>query len=387
MKRLFAGAAALALLASAAQAQIAVAPGGAGVTGVPVGVAGYGAGAAPVVPGGYALSTAPAGNPYVSNLSRYAGPYGYGLSTAPYTGGYIPPYSLPYYDYGRMDPYSGYLQGVASVTAATGQYYQDIQKARLTRYAANNAALDYAKNRIRHEAWLESTAYLSTAAIRERDAAAGLDAARRGASDSEIASGKALNDLLRSIVAKSSLSRGPNLPLEEDTLRHINLTTKAAAGNVSMLKDGGKLAWPLGLQDPMFKESRERLSRKLEEAVETIKGGKTPDRSALTDLGNDLKALEAKVTASTDDLPISQYLEAKRYLAQLRSALRSLSDPNTKNFLNNTWNAKGRTVAELVDHMRREGLTFNAAGPGDDASYLALYYSMRAFEAGLAAQR
>jgi hypothetical protein len=316
----------------------------------------------------------------------YAGGYGYGLSTMPSRGSaFIPPYDWGIWNpfWGRLDPYSGYLMGVASVTAATGQYYQDIQQARLTRYQANKASLDYAKERIRHEAWLESTRYMSTAAIRERDFSTALDAARRGASDGDIASGKALNDLLRSIFSKPSLSRGPNLPLEEDTLRHINLTTKAASGNVSMLKDGGKLTWPIGLQEPAFKESRERLTRKFEEAIETIKGGKVPDRSVLTDLNNDLKSLENSLSASTNDLSVGQHLEAKRYLAQLKQALRSLSDPNTRNFLNNTWNAKGRTVAELVDHMRREGLSFNAAGPGDEAAYTALYYSLRAFEAGL----
>ncbi|MBY0231987.1 MAG: hypothetical protein K2W96_22110, partial [Gemmataceae bacterium] len=72
---------------------------------------------------------------------------------------------------------------------------------------------------------------------------------------------------------------------------------------------------------------------------------------------------------------------------QLKEAITALRDPNVKKHLDNTWNAKGDTVQKLVDHMRKEGLSFNAAAPGDEAAYASLYYALRAFEAGLLAQR
>jgi hypothetical protein len=397
------GLAGLALLAliSSAQAQIVVAPGVgmAARTGVPVGMAGFGmmgVGAVPTVPavGGFALSTVPTGNPYFGGGGFAATPYGgYGLSTVPSYGGggYVPPYASPYspyagYGYGYQDPQGAYLQGIAAVTSATGQYFKDIQKARLTRYEANAAALDYAKKRVQHEAWLENQRYLSTQAVRDREAAARLESARKDAPLSDIWSGRALDELYKSIVARGGLSRGPIINLDEDTLRHINLRSKAASGNAGMLRDGGKLTWPVGLMDSRFKDSRELLSRKIADAVEAIKSGKSPEKATMDDIHPSFKKMRAILSDSNtaDDMPVSQYLDAKRYLAQLDTAIRALSSPaETKKVLDNTYNAKGRTVAELVDNMRRDGLSFNAATPGDETAYTSLYYSLRAFEAGL----
>lgn len=381
----------IALLAAvaSARAQIAVAPGampGAGIRPVlPPGA--VGAGGVGAVPD-YALSTVGGGNPYYSTGSLSVSPYGgYSLSTGgPFNGGFIPPYSLPYYNWGmRMDPYSGYLQGLASVTSATGQYYKDIQQARITRYQANMAALDFARARLRFERDYEAgrwRAYREDLASEKRTA---LQAAR-DASTQGILSGTALNELLKSAKSAGSLSRGVNIPLDEDVLRRINLSDKATSGNAGMLKDGGKLSWPSGLTEKEFTAERDRLSRNLEAAVKTIKDGKSPDEATLKDLRADFDELSRKLNdnASSDEpLPVSQYLDAKRYLGQLRNALTALRDPKAKNYLDNTWNAKGRTVAELIDYMRREGLTFNAATPGDEAAYSSLYDSLRRFERSL----
>lgn len=380
----------LALLAvlGPAHAQIAVAPVPNGIpgSGIRMGAVPGAAGALGTVPtvGGYALSTTPAGNPYLSTGSLAASPYGgYSLLTAPYTGGYIPPYSLPYYDYGRLDPYSGYLQGLASVTSATGQYYKDIQTARMTRYAANMAALDYARARIRFEREYESGRRRAWRDELAAEKVTALETARRDAPTSMITSGRALNELLKSVKAAGSLDRGAPVPLDDDVLRRINLLGKAP-GNAGMLRNGGKLTWPSGLMEDAFSKDRDLINRNLEAAVKSIKDGAPADDRELVAARKELNSafdnLQKNLNDSTATLPIGQYLEAKRYLAQLKDAITALRDPQAKNFLDNTWSAKGRTVAELVDYMRDKGLEFNAATPGDEAAYASLYDSLRRFE-------
>ncbi|MBY0232797.1 MAG: adenylosuccinate synthetase, partial [Gemmataceae bacterium] len=150
-----AGLALAAVLTLPVQAQIAVAPGGVG------GVAAFGGvglrpGGAAI--GGFGLSTVGgAGNPFFGtgslSTSPFAGPYG--LSTVPYTGNYIPPYAQPYYDLStlsRLDPYSGYLQGLAAVTSATGQYHKAIQEAKITREQSRQMAYDTMRKRVQFEA-------------------------------------------------------------------------------------------------------------------------------------------------------------------------------------------------------------------------------------------
>ena len=72
-----------------------------------------------------------------------------------------------------------------------------------------------------------------------------------------------------------------------------------------------------------------------------------------------------------------------RFLRQVNSAITALSDPAVVKYYNNTWAAKGRNVAELVDYMTQQGLTFAEATEGDEGAYQSLYEALRTFEAGM----
>lgn len=373
-----------------AQAQIAVNPvtaagarGFGGFTGMAAGVALPGTGIGIATP--YALSTV-AGNPYAAG-SLGVTPYGvggYGLATVPAFGGpFAPPYEYnpPFFGY-RQDPMNGYLTGVASVTTATGQYWNQIEQARLTREQARRSSFETARRRIELETWYErqkpKTQDLVDAAVRTE-----LDSARKDPPVTDVVSGKALNALLNSVRKMGRLTRGPNISLEEETLKRVNLASPAAAGNVGLLKDGGKLKWPLSLMETQFDDQRTRLSRNIELAVDAIKNsprGEVEPR-LLKDISADLKALQDKVDNGQDELTISQSLQAKSYLRQVSAAVTSLRDPQVKRYLSTS--AKGKTVAELMENMKTEGLDFAPAAPGDEAAYMALYYALREFEAGL----
>jgi hypothetical protein len=377
-----------ALAAGSAQAQIAINPGVApvgfgGFTGVTAGVGLPVGGIGITSP--YGLSTV-AGNPYLGG-SLGVSPYGvggYGLSTMP--GNYNAPYQYnpPYFGY-RQDPMNGYLTGVASVTSATGEYWNQIERARLTREEARRSSFQTERARLELERWYEAqkpkTQDLIDATVRTD-----LDRARRDAPLTEVIGGKSLNDLLNNVRKLGRLSRGPNITLDEETLKHINLTSPAVSGNVGLLKNDGKITWPLSLQEKQFEDIRTRLARNIEQAVGEIKAdkdGKVEPR-LLRDIEADRKALDTKVRNSQDELTIGQSLEAQRFMGQLSAAVSALKDPQVKKYFNNTWNAKGKTVAELMENMKNEGLNFGAAGPGDESAYMALYYALREFESGLA---
>jgi hypothetical protein len=344
-------------------------------TGFPTLAGGYGGGL-----GGYGLSTF-GGNPYLggggSTLSTSPGG-GYGLSTSP---GYNP-YSTPYGSYGS--PFGADLQGAAALTSATGEYWKAIGQGQLIREQARQARIDTLRKQIEFEQWWDTvrpTAPKMMAAERATD----LDRARKDPPATEIWSGQALNALLRS-VQSSRLNRASSPSLEEDSLKNINLSDRSSRGNIGMLKDGGKLSWPASLQESQFDEARKRLSKNLRRAVDQVKNDKEPVEPALLrDINGDFKSLNSTLNESADDLSPAQYIEAKRYLNQLAAAIRALSDSKVTNYFNNTWNAKGKNVAELVSHLTREGLSFAPATPGDEAAYNALYVALRNYEAGLQA--
>jgi hypothetical protein len=331
--------------------------------------------------GGFGLSTVGGVNPYLgggaATLSTSPGG-GYSMSTSPYSSAY----STPYGSYGS--PLGADLQGAAALTSATGGYWKAIGQAQLIREQARQASIDTLRKQIEFEQWWDTvrpTAPKMLAAEKATD----LDRARKDPPATELWSGQALNALLRSIQ-NSRLNRASSPSLEEDSLKNINLSDRSSRGNIGMLKDGGKLSWPASLQESQFDEARKRLSKNLRRAVDQVKNDKEPVEPALLkDISGDFKALNSTLNESADDLSPVQYIEARRYLNQLGGAIRALSDSKVTNYFNNTWNAKGKNVAELVSHMTREGLVFAPATPGDEAAYNALYVALRNYEAGLQA--
>jgi len=405
--QLVAAVAALAWLGSpgAAHAQVMtrplVAPAvGAGV--VPTGISGFvgmpGLGLAATAPAAvglgatspYALSTVGGGyNPYtgIGSLGTTSSPYS--LSTSPYGngGGYYGGSGWYYPDSAGPGIGVGYaLQGYASAVRAEGQYFKDIQSARISREESRQAQIETARRLVQYRMWLDSVRP-TVPKLREHELALELDRIRKDASDGDITSGRALNVLLKSILGlgTSKLHTGPRVELEEDALKRINLTDGSSSGNVGLLKsfkDAKKLAWPEALQDEAYREPEKKLESKLAEAVRNLNEGGVPV-DVLRDIRAYYKEIADKLNDTSSDLHPDRFTEARRYLNQLNAAIRALSDPNVAKFFNNTWNAKGKRVAELVEFMSREGLTFTSSTPGDEAAYRALYQAMRQFESGL----
>ena len=340
----------------------------------------------PVIAGGYggnpyALSTTPSYNPYTGGGSLSTSPYslstGGGDGYTPYGGG---GYGGGY----NQAPYGAELQGYASMINATGKYYGDIQKAALTREQVRQAHFDTIRKRVELERYLEEIRF-KPHQLREREMALELNNARGEAQEVNITSGRALNTLLASIQKSGlPLSKGPTVEIGGDTLKHINLTSDGTAGNIGMLKDPSKITWPTTLRDPGYDEARKRLDQNLASVVLSLKEGDPVPENKLKDIRADFKTINDRFGEAADTLTPGDYLDARRFLNQLNQAVRALGDKNVGNFFKKNWTPAGRNVAELVDQLTKEGLSFAQATPSDQPSYKVLYQAMRQFEAGLA---
>jgi hypothetical protein len=67
----------------------------------------------------------------------------------------------------------------------------------------------------------------------------------------------------------------------------------------------------------------------------------------------------------------------------LEEAVSALGQPDVTNYFNHKFEAKGRTVAELVNYMKDKGLRFAPAVSGEEDSYRALHQAMMAYDASL----
>jgi hypothetical protein len=315
------------------------------------------------------------GGPIPSSMS--ASPYS--MSTAP--GGYSPPSFTNYYPpFTYVPPQGAALMGLASLTSAQGQYWNQIEQARITREQANQASFETAKKRVEAALWYESirpTAPKMLAKQKETD----IDWARNHAQNSEIWSGRTLNVLLRSILASPDPTRGPNIPLDESTLRGLNLTDMTTRGNLALAKDDGKIFWPEALQEAGYDEARDRFSKNFDRAIKSVQNGEQPAIPVVRDLRNDLKALETKLDDQVRDLAPSRYIESRRTLNKLKDTIKGLSDARICKSCNASWKKNVRSVSELVAHCMKNGLEFGpAAAPGDEPSYTAAYHALRNYE-------
>lgn len=334
----------------------------------------------------YALSTVGGYNPYLgSGASMGASGDRYSLATSP-SAGMGGGGGMMWPGYGGFTPESmgyGYaLMGMADLTRAQGQYWRDIQAARMSREYVRQEQVETARRRVQYEAWYE-TMRPTAAKMRQAEMAAELDRARKDPPDTEIQSGRALNTLLSSIQRVGRLNRVATSELSEDLLKNVNLSAGTSSGNVGILREVSKLDWPEGLLDPAYDQPRKQLTDSLKKAVEAVKERERPTTALRRDIDAYFKQINDKLNESADAMSASDYIDARRFMNQLGSAIKALKDPKVNNYFDNTWTARGKTVAELVENMTRDGLTFAPSSPGGEPSYKALYLALRNFEINL----
>jgi hypothetical protein len=339
----------------------------------------------PGVPGyaqGYSAPAPFAGLPAASLYSTPGAGYAASLTSTGGAGngsgsGYYPPYG--YYE----SAYGGFLRGNADVISASGQYLINYERAKLGREAVRQARID--TRRKMFDEYLYERANTPTLED-ERERAIELER-RRSVNDppvTEIWSAKALNDLLFDVQKLQGKGiSGPRVGLDEDTLKRINVSAGKTAGNVGLLKNDGKLSWPLALRTMRPQKEADSLRQDVDSELpgainEAVNGKVSSNR--LEALTKDVDKLQQLLTNNVRDLPPGQYMEARRFLNNLEDGLQVLQQPNAGLYFTHQYAAKGKTVHDLVNNMTKEGLTFAPAVGGDEAAYVALHRALAAYD-------
>jgi len=327
--------------------------------------------------GGASLTNSPLGNAALTNSA---------LTSSPYGGAYGGNGSYGYGGYGE-DPYAGYLRGSADLTNAEGRYFSQVQQARLLQTQADMSKLDL-RRRIAEEAAWERKNWLNPEAERVRSMEANYVRATREPPITEVLSGQALNDLYNHVYplqqkAKADGLALPKIEVDEDMLRQVNLTGAGSLGSIGLLKDRGKLTWPLVLQSPDYEKSRTRLSALATDAVNQVRLNNPVGAATIRDMTGDVRRMNETLLRNVGELSPSEYVEAKRYLNSLESAIKALQDPNVGNQLNQNWAARAHTISALVDFMGDKGLKFAPATAGDEPAYRHLYQRLVAYDAAM----
>jgi hypothetical protein len=290
------------------------------------------------------------------------------------------PYGWPGSGY-YPGPVGGYLQGAADVISSQGQLMVNQQQAFQMKEQARQAQIQ--TRRQAFDEWLYERANTPTTEDdRERLIREQLRRSRNDPPVTEIWSARSLNDLLAA-VQKSPPPPGQStdVPLDPDVVRAINVTSRAGSGSLGLFREGGRLQWPLPLQDAAFEESRQQVNELVPQALKQAAAGSV-DGGTIQDLNRAVRTMRDSLRAKVEDFGPNEYIGAMRYLNSLTDSIQRLSDPNVAKYLNGTWAARGNTVAELVQNMTAQGLRFAPATPGSENAYVALQRALATFESG-----
>jgi hypothetical protein len=331
--------------------------------------------------GGYAAPT-PYMSPYASMYANgYAGSPGLDYANSMYNNPYYSPYGYYY------DPAGAYLSGTAQVVTAQGQFQVNQMKA--VQMLESVRAERIANRRRAFDEYLYERAHMPTPAEeRERFLREQLRNSRNNALTTEIWSGKALNDILRELKRQQAKGESASLrtfdtPLDEETLRQINVSK--GTGNIGLLKNEGKLSWPVALSGSILKEQREQISSLVQDAVKQAEFNSQVDPVTIRDLITAVDKLQKQLRVEGRDLPSDLYIEGKTYLNNLNDAVSALKQKDVGNFFgpNGKYVIKARTIPDLVKHMRDQGLEFAPATPGGESAYLALHSALVGYDVAL----
>ncbi len=306
----------------------------------------------------YAAPLARTDNPYPPGTVAVGGNPGTELaaSTSSYS---------PYYLATPGGP--GY--GSAYVVSAQGQLSPNQEQARQLRQQVQQVRVE--TRRKLFDAVLYERRTMPNFTQREANIARlSLRRAQGSATPREVWSGRALNVLLKHLQKH----RGQKLPggaaaLDEKTLKHLNVTAKG--GSLWLLRDETRLNWPEALRRFFPEPELAGLENEARGLVQLASTNARPDPARLKDLGGKVRKLNDRLVREINEIPPSQYIQAKRFLNGFGDVLKALEQGEVAAGLE--FRAKfakgGKTLQELVGYLTEKGLRFAPALPGDEEAY------------------
>jgi hypothetical protein len=287
---------------------------------------------------------------------------------------------MPYYD-----PYASALMGAADIINSQGKFLINNEQSWLMHEQQKQARIE-TRRKLFDESNYERENTPSAQDLRERDQKTLYRRSITNPPTNEILSGDSLNTLLDHLTKRQANgARGPSVPLEDTTLCLINVRPDGRSDNIGLLnKNHGLVNWPQPLRAREYEKERSRLDEFLPMIVKGASSDNgVVDPGTLNAIREDVEKLQERFLGNVNELSTGRYIEGKRFLNALDDAVQALGQQDAVNYFNNKYTAKGKTVAELVNHMKEKGLRFAPSVTGEESAYRALHQALVAYDANL----
>ena len=100
------------------------------------------------------------------------------------------------------------------------------------------------------------------------------------------------------------------------------------------------------------------------------------DQAKVAKLGQTVKEAQQKLRASVRELTPPEGADALQFVAQVDATVKVLKEAGSSALVNPKWTKEGTNVADLVKHMRQNGLRFAPATPGTETAYRSVHSAL-----------
>jgi hypothetical protein len=220
--------------------------------------------------------------------------------------------------------------------------------------------------------------------LREQSRAKALASARENQSESVVCGATTLNTLLEHLQElRDQGATLQSVPLSADVLAHINVSRDKNGPTNGLLREGGRLHWPLAWRaQPLAGVSEVRqvlIEDRLTTAITQVKAGQL-NAELWTKLNQDVAYLQGVLDdALKQHLSTDVYAQANRYIKQVRDAVNILGREDAVCFVDGTYTPdpeRIKNVSDLVSFMSAKRLKFAPAVSGDESAYLDLHKAL-----------
>ena len=182
-----------------------------------------------------------------------------------------------------------------------------------------------------------------------------------------------------------SLADKGDVDLTERDAFHIRLSDGRLAfraPNAEVLQT----QWPLALRAPKFNEVREHFETSRDEVLKEISSLGPEEQLSYESSKKLMDAVALVATALNDAYPLEkrkkpatfvEYIAGERYVQTLLAGVYRAIETNDRWLFDGSYEFKGDSVVDLIQHMYQNGLIFAAPETGDKGTYQKLFLSMR----------
>ena len=325
-------------------------------------------------PGGY--SSYGGSTPYYGG-NAYQGGYASSGGSTPYYGGN----AYQGGSAGSVDPLTGQSSSGGYGSSGGADYSLKAEQARNLHQQADQAWLDTRKKAVDTLAYIRAHQY--TVTQQQLDIAKRiLERVQKLPTSQEIVSGTSQNILMKDLEQLAAPPvRSSSVMLDEDVLKSLNVTGHGNSGNIGLLRDNGRFAWPSVFDEESLASDQQKkdVEVRAQELFQQALNAKI-DKNALKDIRSSLRSLRESLRKSIKEVPAQSYLEGLRFLNDFDDAVIALEKGDAAASLDfqQKFATGGKTVQELVDYMKNKALRLAPANPGDERVYHVLQTALAA---------